>query len=163
MKTMRRISTTALLAVAACGACGGDDASSVTATTAPPTDSTGHGGANACPIDGCEIVITDAVRNGEEITLTFEANFDPTISRNHIHVYWDSFTADQVSNDAAARDVVQGKWIPTDVMDGFTTEGDIAIDARAGSTTLCVTAGDLNHDVIDSAVADCHDVSALVR
>jgi hypothetical protein len=162
-RTMRRVTgrkvvATALLVVLA--GCGGDDGAAAPSETVGQTTAAAE--ANACPVDGCEIEITDAVRSGDEITVTFATNFDPNISRNHIHVYWDAFTADQVSNDAAARDVEQGKWIPTDVLVGFTTEGDIAISERAGSTTLCVTAGDLNHDVIDAEVVNCRDVATLL-
>ena len=69
---------------------------------------------NACPVDGCKISIDDVVRDGDEVKVTWTANFRPDFSRNHIHVYWDTFTADQVSDDAAARGVTQGSWHPTD-------------------------------------------------
>jgi len=142
-----------LLAVASCG---GDD--DLATTTAAP----GQGGgpvANACPADGCSISIVSVTRQGEELAVTWEANFDPDVSRNHIHVYWDLYTADQVSSDAEARGVEQGDWAPTDAYPTYVTESAASVANRGDSTTLCVTAGDRDHAVIDSSIVDCADVS----
>jgi hypothetical protein len=38
----------------------------------------------------------------------------------------------------------------------------VSVDTRGGSTTICVTAGDRDHAVIDSALVDCRDVSDLL-
>ena len=84
------------------------------------------------------------------------------MSGNHIHIYWDTWTADQVSNDAASRGVKQGEWVPTDAYPTFVTEGAVSVTKRGKSTTLCVTAGDGNHDVIDSSIVNCHKVANLL-
>ena len=60
------------------------------------------------------MTITNVVSDGDELKVTWKANYTPDASRNHIHVYWDTYTADQVSNDAASRGVKQGEWVPTD-------------------------------------------------
>jgi hypothetical protein len=143
--------------------CGGDDSSAdSSATTTDEVATSTTPVANACPADGCKITITDTVREGDEIAITWEANFVPDVSRNHIHVYWDTYTADQVSSDAEARGVTQGEWVPTDVVPTYVTEGAVAVAKRGDSTTLCVTAGDRDHAVIDSSLVDCRDVSDLL-
>jgi hypothetical protein len=118
--------------------------------------------ANACPAEGCQIRIVDATRDGGEIAVTWEANFVPDVSKNHIHVYWDIYTADQVSSDAEARGVTQGEWVPTDVVPTYVTESAVAVATRGDSTTLCVTAGERDHAVIDAALVDCRDVADLL-
>jgi carbohydrate-selective porin OprB len=117
---------------------------------------------NACPVEGCKVVITDAQAEGQEIRLTWSANWGPDFSKNHIHVYWDNYTADQVSNDAAARGVVQGEWVPTGDYPQYVTEGAVSTSVRGNSHTVCVTAGDRDHNVIDSSLVNCRDVSALL-
>jgi hypothetical protein len=137
--------------------CGGDDEEAAAPTEAMPVAQQ-----NACPVDGCTIEITDAEEEGDELRLTWTANFSPDFSKNHIHVYWDTYTADQVSNDAADRGETQGEWVPTDAYPDFVTEGVVSTASREGSTSLCVTAADRDHNVLDSALTDCHDVSALL-
>ena len=114
---------------------------------------------NACPKDGCQISIASAEKSGEELKLVFDSNFAPEVARNHIHIYWDNFTADQVSKDAKSRDVVQGNWHPTDDYPDYMTQSDASVSARGDSNTLCVTAGDRDHNVIDSSMVHCLDVS----
>jgi hypothetical protein len=141
--------------------CGSDDS-----TVGSSTDETTAGSqapvANACPAEGCQIKIVNATRDGGEIAVTWEANFVPDVSRNHIHVYWDRYTADQVSSDAEARGVTQGEWVPTDMVPTYVTESAVAVATRGDSTTLCVTAGDRDHAVIDTALVDCRDVADLL-
>jgi hypothetical protein len=147
-----------LVAVLA-GAC--SDASGEAGETTQP----GEGGgpvANACPPEGCEITIVDVEAAGDEVLVTWEANFEPDISRNHIHVYWDIYTADQVSDDAEDRGVTQGDWHPTDAYPTYTTGSAVSVANRGDSTTLCVTAADRNHVVLDSSIVDCRDVSSLL-
>jgi hypothetical protein len=159
-----------VLAVAACGS---DDSGSGSSdgTSAPATDAADSGdtaadaggdAANACPADGCAITILDVVRSGDELEVTWEQNFAPDLDRNHIHVYWDTYTADQVSSDAADRDVEQGEWVPIDAPETFVTEGAVSVAVRGDSTTVCVTASDGDHAVIDSSIVDCRDVSDLL-
>lgn len=145
----------ALLA-AACG----DDTNEAGGTTQPAN---GEGPvANACPPEGCEITIVDVGSAGDELLVTWEANFDPAIARNHIHIYWDIYTADQVTDDAEDRGVTQGDWHPTDAYPTYTTESAASVANRGESTTLCVTAADRNHVVLDSSIVDCRDVSSLL-
>jgi hypothetical protein len=149
------------LATFAVSGCSDDDSTSSSPTT-ENDDASQAAAQNACPVEGCKVAITDAQAEGQEIRLTWEANYRPDFSKNHIHVYWDIYTADQVSNDAAARGVTQGEWVPTGDYPEFVTEGAVSTSARGSSTTVCVTAGDRDHNVIDSSLVDCRDVSALL-
>jgi hypothetical protein len=146
--------------VAGCG--GDDDSGSPTTTSTDVTVQTAPAGENACPVEGCKITITKVVPEADELRITWKANFTPDASRNHIHVYWDTYTAEQVSNDAASRGVDQGEWVPTDAYPEYVTEGATSVTNRADSATLCVTAGDSDHNVIDSSIVDCSDVADLL-
>jgi hypothetical protein len=153
------VATATVIALAGCGS---DDKSTTAASTSTTTGSGAGPVQNACPVDGCKISIDNVVRDGEEIKVTWTANFRPDFARNHIHVYWDTFTADQVSNDAGARGVQQGSWNPTDEYPVYTTQSEAAVARRGGSTRICVTAGDRNHDVLDSKLFQCSDVKDLL-
>jgi hypothetical protein len=141
------------------GACGSDKSASPAATTSVASNA---GRQNACPVDGCAITILDAQRVGKEIRLKWKANYAPDFSKNHIHVYWDIYTADQVSNDAADRGVKQGEWVPTGDYPVYITSGAVSTAKRKGSTKICVTAGDRDHNVIDASIVNCRDVSNLL-
>ena len=67
-----------------------------------------------------------------------------------------------MSNDAAARGVTQGEWVPTGDYPQYVTEGAVSTSVRGDSHTVCVTAGDRDHNVIDSSLVNCRDVSALL-
>jgi hypothetical protein len=158
-----------LAVLAACGDSDGDDGDATPAGTeggdaAVTTEAGGAGGsaANACPPDGCAITIVDVAATGEELEVTWEPNFTPDVDRNHIHIYWDIYTAEQVSSDAADRGVEQGEWVPTADMPTYVTEGPVSVTTRGDSTTLCVTAADGDHAVIDPTLVDCRDVSDLL-
>jgi hypothetical protein len=129
------------------------------------TTETDNGGAeapsNACPPEGCEITIQDVSAADDELSISWEANFDPELSRNHIHVYWDTYTADEVSSDAEDRGVEQGDWHPTDAYPTYTTESGASLANRGESTTICVTAANRDHVVLDSSIVDCRDVGDL--
>lgn len=143
------------------GACGSDSDGATTASVASSVDASAEAPAsNACPPEGCEITITGVEPAGDEFAVTWSANFLPDFSRNHIHIYWDNVTADQVSSDAEARGVEQGTWTPTDEYPVFITGSETSLSTRPDSTTLCVTAGDRDHVVIDSSIVHCMDVSA---
>jgi len=160
---VQRIIMLTSISAMALAACGNDEPSEGATAGPPATGPTSSGPvANACPADGCAITIVDAAREGDEIAVTWEANFDPDVSKNHIHVYWDIYTADQVSSDAEARGVTQGEWVPTDVVPTYVTESAVSVDTRGDSTTICVTAGDRDHAVIDASLVDCRDVSDLL-
>jgi hypothetical protein len=144
----------------ALGACGGDDDSA----SSTPSTTTANSAArqNACPVDGCSVTILDVKPEGKELRITWKANYQPDFSKNHIHVYWDIFTADQVSNDAADRGVKQGEWVPTADYPDFVTKGEVSTSVRGTSTKVCVTAGDRDHNVIDSSIVNCRDVADLL-
>lgn len=149
-----------ILAVAMVGAACGDDQGAGSDTTAPVTADGPV--ANACPPEGCMITITDVASKGDELMVTWDANFDPDVSRNHIHIYWDIYTAEEVSSDAEARGMTQGDWHPTDAYPTYVTESGASVANRGESTTLCVTAADRDHAVLDSSITDCRDVSDLL-
>lgn len=141
------------LAVAAT-ACGDDtEATTTVAESSGPV-------ANACPADGCTITILDVANSGDELEVTWEANFLPDVSRNHIHIYWDTFQAAEVSSDAEANGFTQGDWSPTDSYPTYVTESGSSVVNRGDSTTLCVTAADRDHAVLDATAVDCRDVGS---
>lgn len=115
---------------------------------------------NACPVDGCEVSIVDVGKAGDELAVTFEANFMPDVSKNHIHVWWgESYTIEQVSNNAEPTyGVKQGDWHPTGDYPAYTTQSAASVSVRNGAHTLCVTAADRNHDILDPKVYHCVDV-----
>ena len=119
---------------------------------------------NACPVDGCEVRIVDVKKSGNELALTLQANFTPDMSKNHIHVWWgDNFTVKQVSNNAeTAYGVKQGDWHPTDEYPSYVTQGPVSMAVRGNSKTICVSAGDRNHDIIDVTKYQCVDISGLL-
>ena len=142
------------LLAAACGSDGDTEA----AESGARAEADG-GAQNACPVDGCTITFTDIVADGDELLVTWDANFDPDGSKNHIHIYWDTFEAAEVSADAADNGFTQGDWHPTDEYPTYTTQSAASVSARGDSTTLCVTAADRDHNVIDKDAVDCRDVS----
>jgi hypothetical protein len=154
------IISVSLLALVMVG-CGNDEPTAGSGTDETTTESSAPV-ANACPAEGCQIEIVDAARDGDEIAITWEPNFVPDVSKNHIHVYWDRYTADQVSSDAESRGVSQGEWVPTDVVPTYVTESAVSVATRGDSTTICVTAGDRDHVVIDASLVDCRDVADLL-
>lgn len=156
MSEPRRILIWSALLTLVLIACGDSDAGE--GTTLPADNGEGPV-ANACPAEGCMITITDVTKSGDELAITWEANFAPDTARNHIHVYWDIYTADQVSSDAEDRGVEQGDWVPTDAYPTYVTESAASTANRGGSTTICVTAADRDHAVLDSSLVHCVDVS----
>ena len=160
---VQRIVVLVSIAAFALAACGSDEPTEGSAPGPTAAESTSPSPvANACPADGCSITIADVAREGDEIAVTWETNFEPDVSRNHIHVYWDIYTADQVSSDAEARGVTQGEWVPTDVVPTYVTASPVSVNDRGDSTVICVTAGDRDHVVIDASLVDCRDVSDLL-
>ena len=141
-------------------ACGSDGKSTVTNDSSSTT--TAGGEQNACPVEGCTITIVDVQPAGSELAITWKTNYAPKFARNHVHVFWDTYTADEVSNDASEKGHTQGEWVPTDAYPRFVTKGAVSTAKHADSTTICVTAGDRDHNVIDSSIVDCRDVSALL-
>lgn len=130
--------------------------------TAEDASSDGEATQNACPADGCQIGFADVEKDGDELKVTWDINFAPDMNNNHVHIYWDNFEPAQVSNDATNRNVAQGEWVPTDSAPTFVTSGVVSTAARGDSTSLCVVAGDRDHNVIDVATEVCRDVSDLL-
>lgn len=120
---------------------------------------------NACPVDGCEISISSAKMNGDEIEVMFDANFQPDVSKNHIHIWWgENFTVRQVSANAeTVHNVKQGDWHPTADYPNYVTTSAASTSQRNGATTLCVSAADRNHDIIDPDVSACVSVEDLLK
>ncbi len=118
---------------------------------------------NACPVDGCVVTIAEAKIVKGEISLKLDANFQPDMAKNHLHIWWgDNFSFMQVSGNAeTTHNVKQGAWHPTDIFPEYTTQGAVSVENRAGSNTLCVGAADRNHDVIDVNAYHCIDISSL--
>ena len=119
---------------------------------------------NACPVDGCEVQIVSVEKDGDELRLALKANFTPDFSRNHIHDWWgDNFTVKQVSNNAEpVHHVKQGEWHPTDEYPSYLTQSAASTKVRGKSTTLCVSAADRNHDILDVTKFQCMDVSGYL-
>lgn len=146
------------------GACGDDPAppEGRGPTQTAPASTVPTRLANACPADGCKVQIVSASRAGRELRIRLNANFAPDISRNHFHIYWSTYTAKQVSSDAAPRfGVKQGAWVAT-ADNPFTTADAVSVRTRGKAREICVTAGDRYHNVIDGDGFSCRDVSGLL-
>ncbi len=150
-------------------ACGDDDSDDEATDAAAETDDGGGdsdsesaSAQNACPAEGCLIDFGSVAAADDEIEVTWDMNFDPDINSNHIHIYWDTYTAAQVSNDATDRGVDQGEWVPTDASPSYVTDGAASTSVRNGSTTLCLVAADRDHNVIDESTQVCRDVSEFL-
>ena len=116
--------------------------------------------ANACPVDGCEVKILGVKPAGEELTLTFKANFMPDVSKNHLHVWWgEQYDVKQVGRNAATFGVEKGKWHRHDDYPDYTTTGAASTSIREGAVTICVTAADRNHNILDATLYHCVDAS----
>lgn len=119
---------------------------------------------NACPVDGCEVKILSVDPAGEELVLMLEANFTPDNARNHLHMWWgEQYTVKQVGRNAKSEfGEEQGKWHRHDSYPEYTTTGAASVAVRDGSSTLCVTAADRDHNVLDAELFHCVDVSKYV-
>jgi hypothetical protein len=120
---------------------------------------------NACPVDGCKVSIVGVEKDGDELKLTFDANYSPDMAKNHIHVWWgENYNANQVTNNAESEyHVKQGVWHPTADYPTYVTQSGASVSERGAATTLCVTAADRNHDVLDVDVVECRDVSDMLK
>ena len=115
---------------------------------------------NACPVDGCEVKIVGVKRSGAELELTFDSNFTPDNSKNHFHVWWgENFTVEQVGRNAAPLyGVKQGQWHRHDDYPTYITQGAASTSVRGDAVTLCVSAADRNHNILDVKIYHCVDV-----
>lgn len=116
---------------------------------------------NACPVDGCMIKIVSIEPAGDELEITFEANFTPDVSKNHFHVWWgENFTVEQVGRNAEPEHgVKQGSWHRHADYPVYVTQGAASVGARGEATTVCVTAADRGHNVLDVAIYECMDAA----
>lgn len=166
MRDLGRHSMMAIAGVAvtvALGACGDEPAprQGQAPTQTAPTSTVPARLANACPADGCKVQIVSASRAGRELKIRLKANYAADVSRNHFHIYWSTYTAKQVSSDAAPRfGVKQGAWVAT-ADNPFTTADAVSVRTRGKARELCVTTGDRYHNVIDGDVFSCRDVSRM--
>lgn len=118
---------------------------------------------NVCPPEGCRVDIEAIDRQGSELSLTLRSNFKPSLDRNHFHVYWDNFSAEQVSEDSVLRfHVRKGDWEATED-NPYLTSGAASLESRGESMALCVTAADAGNNVIDPELSDCFDVGVFVN
>ena len=116
---------------------------------------------NACPRHGCDVRILAVEPADGELIVTFESNFTPDVSKNHFHVWWgDRFEVKQVGRGAGPEHgVVQGDWHRHDDYPVYVTREAASTSLREGTSTLCVSAADRNHHIIDINVYDCVDVA----
>jgi len=116
---------------------------------------------NTCPVDGCEVSIEKVEKQDGELKLTLTANFTPDNSKNHFHMWWgEQYTTQQVGRNAKSEhDVEQGKWHRHDDYPVYITTGSASVEVREGSTTLCATSADGDHNVLDAGKFHCVDVS----
>lgn len=125
----------------------------------PDATASADAAGNACPVDGCKVSFASVEKAGGELKLTFSANYTADISRNHFHVFWDTFKPEQVSDNAErTHNVTQGSWEPT-ADNPYTTAGTVSTSVRGESTRVCVTPGDRDHNVIDPKIVECQDIS----
>jgi len=117
---------------------------------------------NACPVDGCAVKIASIKKApGGELELTFEANYAPDMSKNHIHVWWgENYKIEQVTGNAeTAYHVKQGEWHPTADYPTYITKSAASTTVRGNAHTLCVSPADRDHNILDVKVFQCVDVS----
>ncbi len=116
---------------------------------------------NACPVDGCEVKIERVARSGEEMEITFISNFTPDVSKNHFHVWWgENFTVQQVGRNAEpVYKVKQGRWHRHDDYPTYITQGAASTKVRGKATTICVSAADRHHNILDVKKYHCVDAS----
>jgi hypothetical protein len=116
--------------------------------------------ANACPVDGCEVKILEVKKEGDELALSFKANFKPDVSKNHLHVWWgEQYDIKQVGRNATTFGVEKGKWHRHDDYPNYTTTGAASTSIRDGAVTVCVTAADRNHNILNATLYHCVDAS----
>ncbi len=116
---------------------------------------------NACPVDGCDVKIEQVARSGDELEITFKSNFTPDVSKNHFHVWWgENYTVQQVGRNAEpVYKVKQGRWHRHDDYPTYVTQGAASTKVRGEATTVCVTAADRHHNILDVEKYHCVDAS----
>ena len=116
---------------------------------------------NACPVDGCDVRIEAVKRSGTELEITFQSNFTPDVSKNHFHVWWgEIYSVEQVGRNAEpVHGVKQGRWHRHADYPKYITQGAASTSVRGDAITICVTAADRNHNILDVKIYHCVDAS----
>lgn len=116
---------------------------------------------NTCPVDGCDVSIATIEKEGPELKVTLNSNFTPDNSKNHFHMWWgEQYKPEQVGRNAKSEyNVEQGKWHRHDDYPVYITTGSASVEVREGAVTLCVTAADGDHNVLDAENFHCMNVS----
>jgi hypothetical protein len=119
---------------------------------------------NACPVDGCVVKIKSLALDDGEIKIEFETNFLPSMSKNHIHVWWgENFDIKQITSDAENKyGLKHGKWHPTGDYPIYTTRKGASMKSRGEATTICVTASDRSHIIFNPEEKDCKSIANLL-
>ena len=119
---------------------------------------------NACPVDGCTVSINKIAKAGDELELTFDANFTPDVAKNHFHVWWgEQYKVQQVGRNAKSTfGVEQGRWHRHADYPTYITTNAASTGMRNGATTICVTAADRGHNVLDASLFHCMDASPFL-
>lgn len=114
---------------------------------------------NACPVDGCDISIERVARSGEELEITFNSNFTPDVSKNHSHVWWgENYNVQQVGRNAEpVYNVKQGRWHRHADYPTYITQGAASTKVRGQAPTICVSAADRHHNILDVKKYHCVD------
>lgn len=116
---------------------------------------------NACPVDGCDVRILSVKQSGTELEITFKSNFTPDVAKNHFHVWWgENYTVKQVGRNAEpVHGVKQGRWHRHADYPVYITQGAASTSVRGEAVTVCVTAADRNHNILDVNLYHCVDAS----
>lgn len=110
----------------------------------------------AFPPPACDgglcVEIDDVIVDGGELLITWTAEgFVPDTAATHAHFYWGIYDAEQVGTNAVDR----APWELTDDQP-FVPGGELRLANRpAGADTVCVTAADSAHAVIEPANHHC--------
>ena len=85
----------------------------------------------------------------------------PDVSKNHFHVWWgELYKVQQVGrNPQSTFGVEKGRWHRHDDYPKYVTTNAASTGMRNGATTVCVTASDRGHNVIDDKLYHCVDAS----
>ncbi len=109
-----------------------------------------------CPGAGACITIESVDIVDGEYSITWRANFTPSLGSTHAHFFWDIYQPDQVGSTSPN----QAPWELTD-QQPFVPTGEMRMSNRPpGATGLCVTAADASHAVIDPQYYQCVVVAA---
>jgi hypothetical protein len=111
-----------------------------------------------CPSDSDKLCIemTNIEIDGDSLVIDWTPfNFEPAVSGNHAHFYWNTTSSPEAGTNAAAFGAVPGLWELTDQRP-FVSEDVMLLSARPpDATEVCVTPADAQHGVVDPFVFHC--------